>query len=371
MISFTGSAGLRFEGLRFTCTSATYAGRLVACSGGGVRDTSNFAFDHCMFQGFEASKSATALLSIKQAIIGTIEHCTFAWAATGIELGNDSYAVNIAVRDCTWILSTMVTWCMAVTGGAESLLVENCTFEGLFGVDNKAGGLLIQTSSFSSGVNIIGNWFGDAASPPAVGGGEWIKVGPVGVLGLTVIGNRFGPAGATASDLSIYYCEGALIAGNRMESGTSIAFPNATNSRGVSIIGNVCSAPMSGVANILTGVILGNNGIANKFMTSQAAQLDLSGLRVTGNGTPVSGAGVETLFDGTGVVYAYDRSAATYRPMRLDGSTTELQASGTTRVKADATGLGFFGAAPVAKPTGVPVTAAGIHAALVSLGLIS
>jgi hypothetical protein len=33
--------------------------------------------------------------------------------------------------------------------------------------------------------------------------------------------------------------------------------------------------------------------------------------------------------------------------------------------------LGFFGATPVAKPTSVAVTAAGIHAALVSLGLIS
>jgi len=34
-------------------------------------------------------------------------------------------------------------------------------------------------------------------------------------------------------------------------------------------------------------------------------------------------------------------------------------------------GIGFFGATPVAKPTGVPVTAADIHAALVSLGLIA
>ena len=33
--------------------------------------------------------------------------------------------------------------------------------------------------------------------------------------------------------------------------------------------------------------------------------------------------------------------------------------------------LGFFGATPVAQPTAVPVTAAGIHAALVSLGLIT
>lgn len=33
--------------------------------------------------------------------------------------------------------------------------------------------------------------------------------------------------------------------------------------------------------------------------------------------------------------------------------------------------LGFYGAVPVAKPTGVAVTAAGVHAALVSLGLIA
>lgn len=33
--------------------------------------------------------------------------------------------------------------------------------------------------------------------------------------------------------------------------------------------------------------------------------------------------------------------------------------------------LGFFGVTPVAQPTAVPVTAAGIHAALVSLGLIT
>jgi hypothetical protein len=37
----------------------------------------------------------------------------------------------------------------------------------------------------------------------------------------------------------------------------------------------------------------------------------------------------------------------------------------------NSTSLGFFGHTPVARPTGVAVTAAGIHAALVSLGLIT
>jgi hypothetical protein len=44
---------------------------------------------------------------------------------------------------------------------------------------------------------------------------------------------------------------------------------------------------------------------------------------------------------------------------------------GTRQVQVDNTGVGFFGAAPTAKPTGVAVTAAGVHAALVSLGLIA
>lgn len=48
-----------------------------------------------------------------------------------------------------------------------------------------------------------------------------------------------------------------------------------------------------------------------------------------------------------------------------DGAATALQWSPA------GTGLGFFGATPVTKPTGVPVTVAGIHAALVSLGLIA
>lgn len=48
-----------------------------------------------------------------------------------------------------------------------------------------------------------------------------------------------------------------------------------------------------------------------------------------------------------------------------------LQDNGTTRIELNATGLGFFGATPVAKPAGVAVTATGIHTALVSLGLIA
>ncbi len=48
-----------------------------------------------------------------------------------------------------------------------------------------------------------------------------------------------------------------------------------------------------------------------------------------------------------------------------------LGAGGATRLQVTGTGMGFNGTAPVAKPTGVAVTAAAIHAALVSYGLIA
>ena len=56
-------------------------------------------------------------------------------------------------------------------------------------------------------------------------------------------------------------------------------------------------------------------------------------------------------------------------------NTVKHYAGGQKVIEVNATGgapyLGFFGAAAVAKPTGVAVDAAGIHAALVQLGLIA
>lgn len=45
--------------------------------------------------------------------------------------------------------------------------------------------------------------------------------------------------------------------------------------------------------------------------------------------------------------------------------------SGAGKIQLTQDGIGFFGKAPVNRPTAVPVTAAGVHAALVTLGLIT
>lgn len=52
------------------------------------------------------------------------------------------------------------------------------------------------------------------------------------------------------------------------------------------------------------------------------------------------------------------------------GAVTFMGPSGTT-LSLKGGNVGFFGATPAAKPTGVAVTAVGIHAALVRLGLIA
>lgn len=48
-----------------------------------------------------------------------------------------------------------------------------------------------------------------------------------------------------------------------------------------------------------------------------------------------------------------------------------INGAGVAQIRLNTTGIGFFNTAPVAKPTGVAVTAAGVHAALVTLGLIA
>jgi hypothetical protein len=72
-----------------------------------------------------------------------------------------------------------------------------------------------------------------------------------------------------------------------------------------------------------------------------------------------------------GYVQSRDEGTATFKALHLVGSTIDLAPNDTTKLQADATGIGFFGTTPIAKPTGVAVTAAGVHAALVSLGLIA
>jgi hypothetical protein len=89
----------------------------------------------------------------------------------------------------------------------------------------------------------------------------------------------------------------------------------------------------------------------------------------------VRNSGGETVFlvDSSGDVQAVLADDAALFLVDDNGGTTCLSVDGTGAVGVAKVGgsLGFYGGAKVAKPTGVAVTAAAIHAALVDLGLIA
>jgi hypothetical protein len=100
---------------------------------------------------------------------------------------------------------------------------------------------------------------------------------------------------------------------------------------------------------------------------SSAGEQINGGLRLTGINPGFSGpAGLELyVFNGTATVAGYNRTGAVAIPLLLNGLSSSLQGNGTTRIQADGTGLGFFGATTAAKPT---VTGSrGSNAALTSL----
>ena len=73
----------------------------------------------------------------------------------------------------------------------------------------------------------------------------------------------------------------------------------------------------------------------------------------------------------TPIYFSIEDNSSQIRLNNVSGGGVALSVSGSDLVYAISGGLGFFGETPVARPTSVAVTAAGVHAALVSLGLIT
>lgn len=80
----------------------------------------------------------------------------------------------------------------------------------------------------------------------------------------------------------------------------------------------------------------------------------------------IAGSGVQVRADGDNV----NVNIGLF-PKGASGESRLNDNAGVNLIRASSAGLGFYNAAPIARPTGVAVTAAGIHAALVSLGLIA
>jgi hypothetical protein len=154
--------------------------------------------------------------------------------------------------------------------------------------------------------------------------------------------------------------------------------------RGTTVLDWVVVGPVSGNLGEATGVAVETNRhisilAGERDSTSSTAYFGDAYSQWNGHG---QGLGWERL-GAEGNERAYVKTGATGQhvgvlqdgngDMSVPGDVTagvDLNATGGVFVmRADS--AGFFGAAPAAKPTGVAVTAAAIHAALVTLGLIA
>lgn len=128
------------------------------------------------------------------------------------------------------------------------------------------------------------------------------------------------------------------------------------------------------------GVTTFNNGVnvgtATGAGTGHVFASDL--IRASGNTAPAAGSGVEIGYVNTstgGIVLSYNRTGAAYTPLLIDASDISVRPSGSTKIRANGTGVGFFNATPIAKPTitgsrGSNAALASLLTALASYGLL-
>jgi hypothetical protein len=129
--------------------------------------------------------------------------------------------------------------------------------------------------------------------------------------------------------------------------------------------------------------VAGGLGVAGAFYAGATSTIGTGAtvtLNVNGSSSGSSG-GAALIVQNGGVSsgyfgnYSFFATAAYSTKQLLSGIGTLALSGGfatASAIEISATnGLGFFGTTPAARPTGVAVTAAGIHAALVTLGLIT
>lgn len=151
------------------------------------------------------------------------------------------------------------------------------------------------------------------------------------------------------------------------------AFPRLLINADPGDFGSICfgdgtSDPTTGYIGLFSGKLTVGSPDGNSIdIGNNLIHLIAPDVRVQSKISASSGLSIESISGGIDIV----ADAA--------GSSVSFEAdSGNRQVALDISGIsinsdsiGFFGQSPISRPTGVPVTAAGIHAALVALGLIT
>lgn len=165
--------------------------------------------------------------------------------------------------------------------------------------------------------------------------------------------NYFNQTGTSVTAIGYNAAKGA--SGNSHSGGTYIGYSSG-------------SAITTGVNNIAIGFASG------AYSTSQSYELFINSIDRSNRAGDIAGS----------IIYGVQNATAASQTLTLNAAVTAVYGLsvgdgynfiiGTTtgsKIGQASSKIGFFNATPVAKPTGVAVDAASIHAALVSLGLIS
>ncbi len=307
--------------------------------------------------------------------------------ATGdFEVGYGLYtsATNLLVR--SRIVSNSAGTLVAISLGAgtkdvfctpssKSMLVQDNTTAGVIELD---GNTTFQTATFTSGS--VPSYIQILASQPTLTTSTtstYIKIeaGASGTASTAVGGDLLlnaGASGNTGLGGSVAIRAGVSPAGR----GGSInlyggyGYNTTTTSCGdINLFGGVNNTATGAGGNIILASGEGGKGGSVTIIGGKSNQTSGTpgGNVVITGGDCFTGADAGSITLNTGTVSGGGFSGTF--TVKLAGTTALTIAP--TSTSSDVPKFGFFGATPVARPTGVAVTAAAIHAALVSLGLIA
>jgi hypothetical protein len=171
-----------------------------------------------------------------------------------------------------------------------------------------------------------------------------VWVGNDGTNGSIEIGQAT-PAGAAAQSpfIDFHYTDGAVFG---QDFNTRIS-NNADNTLSFYRAGSVLLVQMTS-----SGIVTAAN------LLSVPGRVDATGsLRAQGNTAPAAGAGAEIGYAaGTAYLLGFDRGSPAYSPVQVNGLSVDILASSTSKIKVDATGVGYYGHATAAQPAARTLT---------------
>ena len=204
-------------------------------------------------------------------------------------------------------------------------------------------------STFTSNYVLKGNGTSAMASSVLYDSGSALGVGttsPSYPLDIVTSANsssvalRTSNANAGSGAIAVYQQQTTTVTGGMQTSQTATT------------IGTLTAHPLLFGVNSTEYARVTSTGYFGIGTTAPVTTLDVSGtVRATGSVTPSTGAGVELIYaGGAGSIYSYNRGAATWQPLTVQGSTLTLSTSGSSALYVNASqNIGIGNTSPSTK----------------------